>query len=165
MHNARRDILSFRLCCKRLKLETSCGCFLCKNTCLNSSKAKGKSRLSTLVTALDKNSAETIPKTSSEAKQCTCAGMTPAASALRPPVVCDRLDHDTEHTWTKIKYVSHIPVKVSLFCLSVRFQMHLILQNTGVVSVAWLKMQKNNETQKQKPLTVLWRQQKPGLFK
>lgn len=40
------------------KLETGCSYFLCKNTCLNSSKAKGKSRLSALVTALDKNSAD-----------------------------------------------------------------------------------------------------------
>lgn len=85
------------------KLETSCSCFLCKNTCLNSSKAKGKSRLSALVTALDKNSAETIPKTSSEAKQCTCAGMTPAGlpdSPLSFSVVWSSSATDRYWHWT-----------------------------------------------------------------
>lgn len=83
--------LEERQCCERLSWKRGRGCFLCKSTCLNSSKAKGKSRLSALVTAPDKNSAETIPKTSTQAKQCTCAGMTPAVlphSPLSLSVVC-----------------------------------------------------------------------------
>lgn len=90
------DVLPFpssggeRRCCESLSWKRGgCSCFLCKNTCLNSSKAKGKTRLSASVTALDKNSAETTPKTSTQAKQCTCAGMTPAGpphSPLSPSV-------------------------------------------------------------------------------
>lgn len=54
-----------------------------------------------------------------------------------------------------------IPVKIqSLFCLSLWFQMHIILLNTPVVSVTWTQ-QKN----KKKTLTVVWPQQKAGLFK
>lgn len=48
------------------------------NTCLNSGGAKGESCLSALMTAPDKNSAETIPKTFTQAQQCTWGRMTPA---------------------------------------------------------------------------------------
>lgn len=75
--------------CERLSWKLAGIVSFAKNTCPNSSKAKGKSRLSASVTAPDKNSAETIPKTSTRAEQCTCAGMTPAGLPHLPLSLSD----------------------------------------------------------------------------
>lgn len=154
-----------RQCCERLSWKRGCSCFLCKNTCLNSSKAKGKSRLSASVTALDKNSAETVPKTSTQAKQCTCAGMTPAGlphSPLSFCVVCRGSTTDSDIIQHLEDNMQDIPGKIGFVLMSLWFQMHLIPLNTSGFNDSAKKKAKP------KTRTLLWgcdRRQKAGLFK